>query len=360
MNVISHPLKSGPATDAKHIRSAPALSCCLCGRAGQLLYSGQPDRLFGAAGSWNLKQCSNRVCGLIWLDPMPLAEDIGKAYASYYTHAEQIENDRAGILKRIYGVMKRGYLRARYNYQTAPRSAVGGIMGKLLYLFPLRRAEVDAEVRFLPSVPGGRLLDVGCGSGEWLSWMRDLGWQVEGVDSDESANRIARQQGLVIHRGRVEQQRFPDNSFDAVTLNHVIEHVSDPVGTLAECCRILKKGGKLYLATPNSSSLGHRLFKQDWRGLEPPRHLHIFDPRSMAGLLDTAGLGGGASIRTINSSYMWQHSFKLWRGGSETAPNRGRRMAAQIATSLLTFLGQVLPLGRANSGEWMAVEAVKS
>ena len=90
MNVISHPLKSGPATDAKHIRSAPALSCCLCGRAGQFLYSAQPDRLFGAAGSWNLKQCSNRVCGLIWLDPMPLAEDIGKAYASYYTHAEQI------------------------------------------------------------------------------------------------------------------------------------------------------------------------------------------------------------------------------------------------------------------------------
>jgi SAM-dependent methyltransferase len=87
----------------------------------------------------------------------------------------------------------------------------------------------------------------------------------------------------------LEDQHYPDASFDAVTLNHVIEHVPDPIQTLRECARILKKDGRLVILTPNSSSLGHRVFKQDWRGLEPPRHLHLFSMQSMRRTLELAG-----------------------------------------------------------------------
>lgn len=219
---------------------------------------------------------------------MPLVEDLGKAYANYYTHGAKSDSGRPGLLKRIYRKMQSGYLAAKYGYKT---EGGGGawILGKCLYLLPLRRRGLDGDVRFLNVLPGGRVLDVGCGSGEWLSFMRKLGWQAEGIDFDEKAVKAARQSGFEVGCGAVEQQHYPDERFDAVVLNHVIEHVPDPVATLKECRRILKKGGRLVLMTPNSSSLGHSVFKQDWRGLEPPRHLHVFSNQSMRALLEKSG-----------------------------------------------------------------------
>ena len=210
---------------------------------------------------------------------MPLKEDIGNAYANYYTHAARNCSNRAGLLRAVFRWMKRGYWATKYNYQVGPGSFPIKILGMFLYLFPLRRRAVDEEVRMLNAVAQGRLLDVGCGSGEWLTLMKNHGWRVEGVDFDENAVRVARERGLEVHCGSLEEQRFPNDTFNAVTLNHVIEHVPDPVRTLTECARILKPGGRLILFTPNVSSLSHRIFRQDWRGLEPPRHLHLFSPR---------------------------------------------------------------------------------
>jgi 2-polyprenyl-3-methyl-5-hydroxy-6-metoxy-1,4-benzoquinol methylase len=221
---------------------------------------------------------------------MPLSEDIGRAYAAYYTHAPRDASSRTGPLKQIYRMMKRGYLANKYDYSLHGASSLVRALGVLLYLFPIRRGGADDSVRFLPAVPNGRLLDVGCGSGEWLQTMRGLGWQGEGVDFDEAAVKVGRQRGLAVRCGTVQQQNYPSESFDAIILNHVIEHVPEPVGTVSECRRILKRGGKLVLCTPNSSSLGHLVFKENWRGLEPPRHLHLFSPQSLRRLLDLAAI----------------------------------------------------------------------
>jgi 2-polyprenyl-3-methyl-5-hydroxy-6-metoxy-1,4-benzoquinol methylase len=275
-------------TEDREIRTQPCPGCILCGSDGVFIYRDQRDRLFGAGGSWNFKRCCNRSCGLIWLDPMPLEEDIGKAYAKYYTHQAQAGAKRPGLLKRACELMERGYWAGKYHYPIAGSMLVKGV-GKLLYLFPLRRRGADGDVRFLRAVPHGRLLDVGCGSGEWLLFMRALGWQVEGIDFDERAVEIATQSGLNVRCGALEQQSYPSESFNAVILNHVIEHLPDPVGTLWECGRILAPGGKQVVFTPNSSSLGHRFFKGRWRGLEPPRHLHVFSMRSLQQILGQAG-----------------------------------------------------------------------
>ena len=93
-----------------------------------------------------------------------------------------------------------------------------------------------------------------------------------------AAVQVARQRGLEVDCGAVEDQRYPAAAFDAVTLNHVIEHVPDPLATVAECRRLLKPGGRLLMFTPNAGSLAHWMFGRDWRGLEPPRHLHLFAP----------------------------------------------------------------------------------
>jgi SAM-dependent methyltransferase len=95
--------------------------------------------------------------------------------------------------------------------------------------------------------------------------------------------------------GSLENTRFPDQSFDAVTLNQVIEHVHDPVSLIRECLRILKPGGKLVLATPNIESFGHQIFGRNWSHLDSPRHLMLF---SMKTLRECAVRAGFLSIDT--------------------------------------------------------------
>lgn len=346
----------------RQIRTRTQPNCALCGSSGDLLYSEQQDRLFGVDGSWSLTKCSSQFCGLIWMNPMPLSEDIGKAYETYYTHASQDgASQPGGVLKQLYQKIKRGYLAGEYGYQTSPKSTLFEVLGKLLYLFPVRRSDVDDDIRCLHAVPHGLLLDIGCGSGDWLVSMRELGWEVEGVDFDENAVKAAMLKGLRVHCGTLDAQDYPDECIDAITLNHVIEHVPDPVATLIECRRILKKDGRLILYTPNSASLGHRLFGEHWRGLEPPRHLHLFSPSSIRALLLLAGFPEPC-VSTVNSGYLWEHSFRLYRGsiGSGPRPGLRGRLVKKAVPYLLTLLEQAVLVYKPEVGECLAVQAGKT
>src|SRR5581483_5729280 len=122
-----------------------------------------------------------------------------------------------GALGRFLETMENGYLASKFGYALDGSGASAKLLGKLLYLLPLRRRGLEGHVRFLPALPGGRLLDVGCGSGEWLVSMRRRGWQVAGTDFDENAVEFAKKRGLDVVCGALQQQQFPTDSFDAVT-----------------------------------------------------------------------------------------------------------------------------------------------
>lgn len=340
------------------IRSEPCPTCAVCGGEGQFIYFNQEDRLFGARGQWDLKRCLNAQCSMVWLDPMPVPEDISKAYASYYTHASLNRAHRGGMLKGIYSAIKREYLAGRYSYRGGAGSSSLPSIRQLLYLFPLRRAAADGDVRFLRAVPGGRLLDVGCGSGEWMLSMRDLGWEVAGVDFDESAVAVARQKGLTVHCGSLEQQNFPSDFFDAVTLNHVIEHVPDPLGLLRECARILMPGGKLVLFTPNVESLGHGIYKEYWRGLEPPRHLHIFSFASMRVALRLAGFQRLSVFPWIASSIIYE-SYLLKGGWQGSLATPGARWMARCLVWVFGSAELLLVKWKPSLADCLAAIAVK-
>jgi 2-polyprenyl-3-methyl-5-hydroxy-6-metoxy-1,4-benzoquinol methylase len=345
------------APNDSQMGSAPCPKCRLCGNPGDFIHQDEPDRLFTAPGKWSLRRCANPGCRLVWLDPMPLSEELWKAYRQYYTHAAAQNRNANATLRQLYRRMKSGYLAVKFGYAVPPQSWLDRWLGRMLYLFPLRREDLEAEVRFLRAKPQGRLLDVGCGSGDWLLWIRQLGWEAEGLGFDEAAVRVATERGLTVRQGVLEGQGYAAGSFDAVTLNHVIEHVPDPLATVRECARILKPDGQLIMFTPNTASLGHRLFQRHWRGLEPPRHLHIFCPQAMEAMLRSAGFNR-VLVRTLNSDYVWRQSLALWRGQNPIGARPGR--GAKAAALLLTLGEQACLLLKPGMGEFLGVQASKS
>ncbi len=285
----------------------------LCGAEGRPLYPGLRDRLFAAPGVWSLSRCPGNGCGLIWLDPMPIAEDIAAAYAEYYTHAEGELPRHA--LSRFFASARRGYLADVWGYGEGV-GTFQKLLGLLPFFYPGRRIDLDFSVMWLEAGGKGRLLDVGAGSGALVARMCSLGWRAEGLDFDVKSVQAARASGLTMHQGGLAEQKFPDASFDAVTMSHSIEHVHDPLGWLSEARRILKKGGRLSIATPNNRSLLHRAYGQDWFALDPPRHLHLFNRDALSTLLRKAGFDGFRIFTSVRDARgAWRGSREIRRCG---------------------------------------------
>jgi 2-polyprenyl-3-methyl-5-hydroxy-6-metoxy-1,4-benzoquinol methylase len=266
--------------------------CPVCRESKRsLLYEGLQDRVFFCApGAWTLYRCGQ--CGVAYLDPQPAPAAIGLAYAAYYTHRPPYDiYKHAAELRgrqRLKRALINGYINARYGYSLKPANPLGCW---LPIMFPILASMADREVRWLPRpAETGRLLDLGCGNGEYLMHMRTLGWQTYGLDLDREAVASARDLGLEVQEGDLEASAHPEKSFDAITMSHVIEHIYDPIAALRACARMLKPGGRLWVATPNLASKVHERAGQNWRGLEPPRHLVLFTPQALQRACIDAGL----------------------------------------------------------------------
>lgn len=215
-------------------------------------------------------------------------------------------------MRRVYRAIKAGYLGRRWDYTKGLKQWQLSL-APLFWLHPGRRADLDFKVLYLTAMRGGDLLDVGCGNGELIERMEALGWRAEGVDIDGSALRVARQRGLNVRAGTLESQEYPADSFDAVTISHVIEHVHDPVRLLRACYQVLRPGGRLVVVTPNASSWAHRRFKESWLHLDPPRHLHLFTPPLLQQLAEMAGFQGesvSTNVRDANGVFIASRSIE--------------------------------------------------
>jgi predicted SAM-dependent methyltransferase len=165
--------------------------------------------------------------------------------------------------------------------------------------------------------------------------------------------------GLEVHCGDVRALALPGNTYDAIVMNHVIEHMLDPVAVLRECHRLLKRGGTLVLTTPNVNSYGHECFQAAWLGLDPPRHLHLFSQTTLAVVAQRSGF---QECRAWTSAARAQSfatgSYEIQRCGRYALSLKPRPQAELM--SLLFQLRALRAHSRnPDSGEECVLQAVK-
>jgi ubiquinone/menaquinone biosynthesis C-methylase UbiE len=141
-----------------------------------------------------------------------------------------------------------------------------------------------------PIIVNGKLLDIGCGNGEYINMAKHFGWDTYGIELNENAVNIARSIGLKVKKGVAEKIEYKDEFFNVVRVWNVLEHIVSPRKALLEIVRVLKKGGYLLLYVPNFNSIDRKYFAEHWASLEVPRHLHHFSIESLEAYLHQVGL----------------------------------------------------------------------
>jgi SAM-dependent methyltransferase len=138
---------------------------------------------------------------------------------------------------------------------------------------------------------GGAVLDLGCGTGGFLTALQGPSWKLYGIEMSESTAKIARERcGAEVYVVDVLDAPFPPNSLDAITCFNVFEHMYEPKEVLRRVAEWLKPGGVFYTMMPNIDSAGARIFRSYWYALELPRHLYHFSPATLRMLAQSVGL----------------------------------------------------------------------
>ncbi|MBI3582506.1 MAG: class I SAM-dependent methyltransferase [Nitrospinae bacterium] len=168
--------------------------------------------------------------------------------------------------------------------------------------------EYASAFRWVPE--NVRILDIGCGFCESLGYHQVRGCEVYGVEADENVKRIAESRSFNVYCGLFNSRLYEKNFFDVVTMDQVIEHISDPLETVRGIAQVLKPGGLFILSSPNSNGWGAKIFGRYWINWHVPYHLHQFSIKSMKEVASRTGLKV-QKVKTITNSewlcYQWLH-----------------------------------------------------
>ncbi len=271
------------------VRSEPAPLCSVCHVPGALLYRDVHDQVWRAPGVYALRRCAS--CGLIWLDPRPVAADLVALYPSGVSEsAYGIGRGRSWFDQPDWKDRVRPAL-VRLGYADAiqvSRDALD-LPSHRLRLGGLEPAE--RALMHVPGPPSGTLLDAGCGDGAFAAHMGRLGWRSLGLELEAGiAAEARRRHGVDVIVGNLESLPVKPRSLRVITMHHVLDHLHDPADALRACREALVPGGRLVVVSPNAESAGRKAFGLGWVNLDPPRHLHIFSPESLGRLAEAAGL----------------------------------------------------------------------
>ena len=236
---------------------------------------------------FHICECLN--CHLQYTMPRPPKDEIGKYYKSeeYYSHQE----NKKGFIPKVYEAVKKVNLKRKYKMAT-------------------EKMEV------------GKLLDIGCGVGDFIHTAETHEWQCTGVEPSEDAKTIAKKRikGEILRSEDLEQ--LPDSAFDLITMWHVLEHVDELKWQIAQLKRLIKPNGRIVIAVPNYKSHDGQFYKEHWAAYDVPRHLNHFDKQVIVKIFKSNGLTLKKTDKLVWDayyiSYMSEqyklHKFPLIRG----------------------------------------------
>src|SRR5438093_4344291 len=246
------------------LRVGSALSrqgmCAICGgNGGEPVYKNLRNRRGGLEGSYDLLRCIG--CDLAFLSPRPSSQTLSAMYSGNY-HSHAITEERGGLFKTA----------------------------RALCLLPYRLRFGSETGTFRP-FGGGRVLDIGCGTGDYLAAMSALGWQCFGCEVSEAALSVARRKlpQATLYHGTLDEIPLERDSFEAVTLWHTLEHLEDPLKALKRIRDLLVSDGRLLVAVPNIDSLEAKVLGRRWLEMDIPGHLFYFSLETLRVLLEKAG-----------------------------------------------------------------------
>ncbi len=236
--------------------STETVSCLVCGEKESGIEAPDlRDFEYGVPGTYQLRKCN--ACDQLFLSPRPTEADIMRCYPEDY-HGYQTNS-----ISKLYDLLTEFQMNHRFN--------------KYLELLGKRKAAI---------------LDVGCGDGYVLGALKKRAphWTLAGVELKREIAEQGQKQGFDIFCGTLEQCTFAPASFDLLIMNHLIEHLHDPLLTLKKAHELLKPGGYVIGEAPNFDSLDRRIAKKWWGGHHTPRHLFQFTPKTLSRLFAKAGL----------------------------------------------------------------------
>lgn len=218
--------------------------CPLCKSGRFLNYAEITDHAVSKE-NFILCKCSN--CELLFTNPRPTEDKIGPYYnfPEYYSHEDKAKNLTQWIYQKV------------RNFS---------ISKKVDYIRRLKRK--------------GKLLDYGCGTGEFLKAAKNKGWKISGIEPNEKARNQANLKLNEKVKNSIEELN-KNSDYDIITLFHVLEHIHELRKTLKKIITHLKSDGYLIIAVPNADSWDGKKYGKYWAGWDVPRHLYHFNSKSI-------------------------------------------------------------------------------
>jgi len=310
------------------------VNCDICGQEAHEIFMKIDDYRHGARTEFCVVKCKN--CGLLFTNPRLSEEAVNLASEESFGPWDK---NKSGAAKRASLFVRR---------HPALRKMWHKITGEYL-------SEMLERSR-------GRVLDIGCGFGDILEDLARKGCDACGVETNPIAVKGCLKKGLKVFCGTLEEARFENESFDAVILCHVIEHLPHPKAALREIYRILKPEGLALVYCPNADSYFADFFGKYWQGWAAPFHLYHFTDRTIRDLAESAGFKINR-MRAVTPEYFFPHSLnrKIQNEGSRILSGlQSLRIFDNIFFRLsVAITARIMDLFLSGKGECLRVELKK-
>ncbi len=303
-------------------------TCPICKSLSNYNFSSR-DLMFNHYERFDYFKCTN--CNAVFQHPMPTDDQINSFYPENYSVF-----DEKSRLRKISSLKKAILWKKNAYSHLQPKLIFKCLASIVSPFYSLDKPDF---------IENGTLLDVGCGNGRYLSTMQSLGWTVQGVELSENGLKVCQAAGLNVHHGDLASAKFNAESFDIITVRHVIEHIRDVHSFMAELFHILKPNGKLIIETPNSEALGRNYLGANWFANEVPRHLVLFSIGNLTTLASTHGLNRNSFwLHTSPKILLNSIDYIIENTGKPSNKNKWKRLLARcyILAARYTKKGDII------------------